>query len=636
MEGIPASMQLYPQAWASWIHHDNPYKAEMPDEYDVKLTSFTKLALVKALRQDRGIVSVVSFIGGCLGYELRGVVASALIDRCSQSGDWVLLQNCHLAKSWMPALEKILQGLRLDPSDVNDAFRLFVTSFPASYFPISILQSSVKITNEPPKGLKPNLLRSFEMVITDDALGQCAKPAWKQLVFGLCFFHAVLQERSKFGPMGWTLPYHFNDSDLETALSVLRTFLNENDHIPWEALHYVTGEINYGGRVTDEFDRRCLVTNLQRFYSPVILDDNGSARFFTRSSELYFAPTQCHTAVAFRDFIELLPSHDTPDLFGLHENANIVFQTHETNALFVTAMDLQSRGATSASSVSLVEDNGDAAVLQIAAQVDSLLPALLGNELTAQSGLVVDSLATVLGQEMVKFNTLLRVVQVSITQLQLAVKGVVTMTEGLDSTYKSLLLQQVPPEWHKVGFASLKPLAAWLVDVVDRVEFFRQWLQNGSPPPTFPLPYFFFPQGFLTSLLQNHARKHVLPINTLEFTFEVDPADLAVVDGAIVTGLFLEGGRWDDQRKLLCDAKPNEMLSVLPPVHFLPYVVTFGDAPSAGPRYECPVYKTTARRGTLSTTGISSNFVISVHLPCEHTAAYWVLNGTALIGNLNQ
>ncbi|RHY84261.1 hypothetical protein DYB26_001855, partial [Aphanomyces astaci] len=250
-----------------WIHHDNPYKAEMPDEYDVKLTSFTKLALVKALRQDRGIVSVVSFIGGYLGYELRsppfamsdvyadmsktvpcvfilssgadptsilhrfaqsmnkddhlhvGVVASALIDRCSQSGDWVLLQNCHLAKSWMPALEKILQGLRLDPSDVNDAFRLFVTSFPASYFPISILQSSVKITNEPPKGLKPNLLRSFEMVITDDALSQCAKPAWKQLVFGLCFFHAVLQERSKFGPMGWTLPYHFNDSDLETALS---------------------------------------------------------------------------------------------------------------------------------------------------------------------------------------------------------------------------------------------------------------------------------------------------------------------------------------------------------------------------------------------------------------------------------
>ncbi|RHY56775.1 hypothetical protein DYB38_003577, partial [Aphanomyces astaci] len=476
MEGIPASMQLYPQAWASWIHHDNPYKAEMPDEYDVKLTSFTKLALVKALRQDRGIVSVVSFIGGYLGYELRsppfamsdvyadmsktvpcvfilssgadptsilhrfaqsmnkddhlhvvslgykthyysagvsgflihprvcacsqgqGVVASALIDRCSQSGDWVLLQNCHLAKSWMPALEKILQGLRLDPSDVNDAFRLFVTSFPASYFPISILQSSVKITNEPPKGLKPNLLRSFEMVITDDALSQCAKPAWKQLVFGLCFFHAVLQERSKFGPMGWTLPYHFNDSDLETALSVLRTFLNENDHIPWEALHYVTGEINYGGRVTDEFDRRCLVTNLQRFYSPVILDDNGPARFFTRSSELYFAPTQCHTAVAFRDFIELLPSHDTPDLFGLHENANIVFQTHETNALFVTALDLQSRGATSASSVSLVEDTGDAAVLQIAAQVDSLLPALLGNELTPQSGLVVDSLATVLGQ----------------------------------------------------------------------------------------------------------------------------------------------------------------------------------------------------------------------------------------------
>ncbi|RHY30280.1 hypothetical protein DYB32_004445, partial [Aphanomyces invadans] len=687
MEGLPLSMHMYPEAWGQWIRHDDPYCATMPDDFDVKLTSFTKLVLVKALRQDRGIASAVSFIARSLGPQYtksppfvmadifadlsktvpcvfvlssgadptsilhrfaqskqkddalhvvslgqgQGAVASALIAQCAKSGEWVLLQNCHLAKSWMPALEHILHSLRVDPSDVHDDFRLFLTSFPATYFPIAILQSSVKVTNEPPKGLKPNLLRSFEMVVTDDALSQCSKPAWRKLVFGLCFFHAVLQERAKFGPIGWTLSYHFNDSDLETAMAVLRTFLDENDHIPWEALHYVTGEINYGGRVTDEFDRRCLLTNLQRFYSAATVDDDAPGRFFTTTSQVYFAPGYCTTASQFRDFIELLPGHDAPGVFGLHENANIVFQTQETNALFNTAMALQSRGASASSTP--VEDNNDAIVLQLAVQVDANLPKLLerpASEMPPPPTALMDSLTTVLGQEMVKFNALIRVVQLSVAQLQLAVKGVVTMSEALDSTYKSLLLKQVPPEWHKVGFASLKPLSSWLVDLVERVQFFREWLEHGQPT-TFPLPSFFFPQGFLTGVLQNHARKHLVPINTLEFD-RTRGLDLIL---CTCIGLFLEGGRWDGDRKVLTDARPNEMLSVLPPIHFLPNVAVTHGQSKAGTWYDCPVYKTTARRGTLSTTGISSNYIISVHLPCDFTAAFWILNGTALIGNLN-
>ncbi|KAF0719522.1 Aste57867_966 [Aphanomyces stellatus] len=691
MEDLSDSMVQYSEDWAAWIQHDNPYRTDMPDNYDIKISSFLKLILVKALREDRGVVSASAFIAGCLGTQYtksppflmsevypdlektvpcvfilssgadptsilhrfaqsmqkdnqlhavslgqgQGVVATALIDRCTRSGEWVLLQNCHLAKSWMPSLEKLLLKIRAEHSEVHDEFRLFLTSFPATYFPVSILQSSVKITNEPPKGLKPNLMRSYEMLITDDALSQCTKPAWKKLVFGLCFFHAILQERAKFGPMGWTLVYQFNDSDLETAISVLKTFLNENDHIPWEALHYVTGEINYGGRVTDEFDRRCLVTNLQRFYSTAILDEQSPKKYFTTTSQHYFAPN-CDSAAQFRTFIELLPSHDAPDIFGLHENANIVYQTHETKKLFTTVMDLQSRGSSAIATTS-AEDNGDAIVLQAAVDVEAKLPLVLDKSSAGEATFQdtqMDSLTTVLSQELVKFNVLIQVVQSSVAQLQLAVKGVVAMSESLDSTYKSLAFKQVPPEWHKVGFASLKPLASWLADFVERVEFLRTWLLQGRPS-SFPLPYFYFPQGFLTGLLQNHARKHLLPINTLEFEFHIDPADLAVVDGAIVTGVYLEGGRWDETRKLLTNARPNEMLSALPAIHFLPHAYSANDPPK-GEYYDCPVYKTTARRGSMSTTGISTNYIISVHVPCEFSSAYWVLNGTALICNLNE
>lgn len=72
------------------------------------------------------------------------------------------------------------------------------------------------------------------------------------------------QERKKFGPLGWNISYEFNDSDRECALLNL-DILCKTDQIPWDALVYITGEITYGGRVTDAIDQRCLTTTLLRF-----------------------------------------------------------------------------------------------------------------------------------------------------------------------------------------------------------------------------------------------------------------------------------------------------------------------------------------------------------------------------------
>lgn len=91
------------------------------------------------------------------------------------------------------------------------------------------------------------------------------------MLWGLTFFHAIIQERQKFGPLGWNIKYQFNESDLETSKTVLQMLLNKADSVPFEALQFVTGEINYGGRVTDDWDRRCLLTILRKFYNPNIL-----------------------------------------------------------------------------------------------------------------------------------------------------------------------------------------------------------------------------------------------------------------------------------------------------------------------------------------------------------------------------
>jgi dynein heavy chain len=254
----------------------------------------------------------------------QGPRAKQMVESAMVSGDWVLLQNCHLAKSWMPELEKIVDNFAAveagggDSSgarSLNPDFRLFLTSMPADYFPVPVLQNGVKLTNEPPKGIRANLQRSLQNIeswtefetlevrvpaavvlpaflrVASRCMtrvkrsGTCCSRAqgsfpeiskvraWKKLAFGLCFFHAVMQERRKFGPLGWNIVYEFNDSDLETSVQVLRKFLVEQPAIPWDALLYVTGHINYGGRVTDDWDRRCLMDILAQFFNPNILSD---------------------------------------------------------------------------------------------------------------------------------------------------------------------------------------------------------------------------------------------------------------------------------------------------------------------------------------------------------------------------
>lgn len=188
------------------------------------------------------------------------------------TGSWVVLQNCHLSEGFMTTLAKLVSEFP-EVEEMNPDFRLYLTSMPVDFFPVSVLQNGIKVTTEPPRGLKANLKRTWAER-TDAWLDDCKKPeAWRKMTFGLSFFHAIVQERRKFGPLGWNITYEFNDSDLDTSYTMLKIFLDEQDEIPWEALLYVTGKINYGGRVTDDKDLRCLSTTLEKYYNPDNLND---------------------------------------------------------------------------------------------------------------------------------------------------------------------------------------------------------------------------------------------------------------------------------------------------------------------------------------------------------------------------
>jgi len=132
---------------------------------------------------------------------------------------------------------------------------------------------------------------------------------------------------------------------------------------------------------------------------------------------------------------------------------------------------------------------------------------------------------------------------------------------------------KVPSEWMKFSYPCLKSLSAYLKDLGARVNFINEWVLSGQPV-RFWASGFYFVQGFLTAVLQNYARKHVIAIDTLDFDYEMKHIDEAMVekpeDGCLIYGLFLEGARFNYDTMALDESEPRQLFAKAPTIYMRP------------------------------------------------------------------
>lgn len=180
-----------------------------------------------------------------------------------------------------------------------------------------------------------------------------------------------------------------------------------------------------------------------------------------------------------------------------------------------------------------------------------------------------ESMNTVLIQECIRYNGVLEVMKITLVQLKRALKGFIVMSEELENIANSLYSGQVPAAWEIVSFVSLKPLSSWIEDLNKRIDFVNSWIEKGTPEHYW-ISGFFFPQAFITGVLQNFARKYTIAVDQIIFDFifkddiEVKDIEKRPENGCYIYGMFFEGAQWGRTTHLLADSNPKELFSECP------------------------------------------------------------------------
>ncbi|XP_068610937.1 dynein axonemal heavy chain 10 [Brachionichthys hirsutus] len=681
-QSLPDDIEGNPTEWKSWYDLDGPEKAPFPGTYGENLSAFQKLLPLRCFRTDRVFRAVTDYVTTTMGekyvqppvinldaiYEQstpyspivfilspgsdpgsdlmklakrsgfegnkfkflamgqgQEEVALQLLEKAASHGHWLMLQNCHLLVKWLKDLEKTLEKI----TKPNPNFRLWITTNPIKDFPIGILQKSLKVVTEPPQSLKLNM-RATHSKISHSTLDACPHPDFPSLVYVLTFFHAVVQERRKYGKIGWNVSYDFNESDFFVCMEILDTYLtrahNQDTGIPWESLKYLIGEVMYGGRAIDSFDRRILTVYMNEYLGDFLFDTFRKFHFFKSDDVDYRLPPSGNKQI-YVDEIESLPLANTPGVIGLHTNAEIGYYTQAAKDMWTHLIDLQPQTDESGGGV-----RRDDYIGQVAKDIQNKLPTEFDLDLIRKKfGDDVSPTSVVLLQELERFNKLIVRMKISLVELQRSLAGEVGMSSEMEEVASALFNGHIPAIWKKLAPDTLKSLGNWMIHFKRRHKQYGDWVEKGEPNVMW-LSGLHIPESYLTALVQAACRKNGWPLDLSTLYTEVTPfcsedeIKEKLEQGCYVTGLFLEGAAWDRANGCLVRSQPKALVAELPILKVIPIQTCRLKLQNT---LRTPVYTTSMRRNAMGV-----GLVFEADLFTTQHISHWVLQGVCLRLNL--
>jgi dynein heavy chain len=596
--------------------------------------------------------------------------AEAQIEAMSKKGGWIMLQNLHLMQSWLPQLERKLE---VCSTTAHQDFRCFLSAEPPGFsymknIPESLLQTCIKVSNEAPSDMKSNITRAWAE-FSEARLGcvsECGEEQsnnFKTCLFGLCFFHAVMLGRIKYGQQGWSRKYGFNTGDLTICADVLESYIRDayfnngqQPMIPWADIKYVFGEIMYGGHITDFWDRQ-----VDNNYLSLIFDGDVLQRKGLLGPGFPCPDPQGLDYKGYNDLVmEELPP-ESPPMYGLHDNSEIAYLNAACDNIFNTMLrlDVGSGGGGGGGGGGINDLIVDLQVrcplkFDVITIHEKAVP-LMG---TKDAPGETQPYVLVAEQECARMNVLLTEIMRSLEELQKGLAGQLNMTVMMEELASALIINQVPgrnpfhkASWEKLAWASMKSLSSWFPDMILRCEALTRWSDKLVRPFSLWLPGLFNPTSYNTAIMQVTARSHGQPLDKMSVETHVsnmrsqEEAQRNPVDGAYVHGLFIEGARWEDSDEAqankhvydlegttcegaLADSRPRELLVPMP----LMYIKAVQVQPTWEPTavgyirpepdlFNCPVYTTTFRGPT---------FVFVATLKTDGDRRRWISAGVAI------
>jgi len=574
------------------------------------VSSVDKLASV------HGMVKGKSYFSISLG-QGQDVFAEATLEMAHRQGHWVHLNNIHLMPRWLLALEQRLDNFATDKSHEN--FRVFLDSDPSKSIPIGLLEKCIKLTDDPPTGLKANLkagLRTIKEEEFDDY-----EPPMKALVFGLCYFHAVMIERKKFGPQGFNMSYPFSIQDLTCSILILKNYREAlQSQIPWADLRYLFGEIIYGGHIVNDFDRLLCEKYMDFFIMPNLLEEMVLVPYPDKTQHDHFKVPQLTSYEKVLEEIDVHLRGDSPIYFGLHPNAEIGFQMAFSEELLGRLAGLSEHTTDSS------DESGESFTTRVEAVLINLQDIFQDADIEDFSlpPEEIGPYQNVLLQELERMRTLMLEMVKSLNELQLGFKGELTMTESMEDLQECIAKDVVSSTWAKLAYPSLRPLALWVEDLKKRIQLLNDWVDAaGEVPKVMWISGLFNPQSFLTAIMQVTAHKNGLELDKLtiltDVTRKLDAGDIPPSrDGTYITGLSMEGAQWNTSANQIESSLPKQMFCDMPIILCRAAMVERFDTYI----FHCPVYRTLARGNT---------FIFMSNLKTKAPAAKWILAGVVLV-----